>query len=552
MVATGTGGNSPHAGSGPGRILLYDTTLRDGAQTQGVDFTTLDKQVIATELDRLGIDYIEAGWPGANPTDDAFFADPPPLNQARLTAFGTTRRPGRSASNDPSLSAVLRAGTKAVCLVGKASDLAAEIALGVTPEQNLDLIGDAVAEAVAHGHEVLFDAEHFFDGYKRNPGYALSCLARAHAEGAAWLVLCDTNGGTLPGQIGEIVASVVAALPEAAIGIHTHNDTETAVEGSLAAVAAGARMIQGTLNGLGERCGNANLTALIPTLMLKLGYRTGVNEQGLRRLTEISRMLDERLNRTSNPHAAYVGESAFTHKAGLHAAAVIRDNSSYEHVPPAKVGNQRRIVVSNQAGRANLVNRLAQLGFALQTDDPRIGKLVEQVKLRAFEGWTYDGADASFELLAREVLGELPRPFQIVTFRTTEIRRWNAGADMTVLCSAAMEMEIAGEARMAVAEGEDVLETMHKALRNALLPSFPVLSGMRIAGRRTACLTPQQNAKPVTRVILESHDVDMPGLGRWSTLGVSGDAFHAAQIALRDAIAYRLLYREQTDLQQAS
>lgn len=535
-----------------GRILLYDTTLRDGAQTQGVDFSLLDKQVIAAELDRLGIDYIEGGWPGANPTDDAFFANPPPFRHARLTAFGTTRRPGRSASNDSSLRAVLGAGTQAVCLVGKASDLAAELALGVTPAENLDLIGSAIAEAATGGREVLFDAEHFFDGYLRNPGYALSCLRRAQQEGAAWLVLCDTNGGTLPEQIWAIVKEVVAALPGAAIGIHTHNDTETAVSGSLAAVAAGARMIQGTLNGLGERCGNANLTALIPSLMLKLGYRTGVSDEGLRRLTEVSRMLDERLNRTPNPHAAYVGENAFAHKAGLHAAAVTRNSSTYEHIAPARVGNRRQVLVSNQAGRANLVNRLSQLGFVLHADDPRITALVEQVKLREFDGWAYDGAEASFELLARGTLGEMPALFEIVSVRATEIRRWNAKGELIALCNAAVELEIDGKFKMAAAEGEDMLEVMDEAFRRVLLPSFPELAGVRLAGCRTRNLIRQEGARPVTRVLIESHDADLPALGRWSTIGVATDAVDATLIALRDAITYRLLYGNRLAVLRAS
>ncbi len=538
------------AGNVRERIVLYDTTLRDGAQTQGVDFSTLDKQVIAAELDRLGIDYIEAGWPGANPTDDAFFIDPPQFRHARLTAFGTTRRPGRSASNDSGLSAVLGAGTQAVCLVGKASDLAAELALGVTPAENLELIGSTLAEAGRSGCEVIFDAEHFFDGYRRNPEYALSCLRRALHEGAAWLVLCDTNGGTLPEQISIIVREVVAALPKAAIGIHTHNDTETAVAGSLAAVAAGARMVQGTLNGLGERCGNANLTSLIPTLMLKLGYRTGVNEEGLRRLTDVSRVLDERLSRIPNPHAAYVGANAFTHKAGLHVAAMARDSSTYEHMSPTLVGNRRRVVVSNQAGRSNLVNRLSQFGFAIGADDPRVAELVELVKLREFEGWVYDGAEASFELLARRFLGDMPAFFHIASCRATETRRWNKG-ELRALCNVTVEAEIRGELKEAMVEGEDMVNVMGEALRKALLPSFPRLLGMRLSQRLTRNSMRQAGGRPVTRVIIESHDADMPALGHWSTIGVSGDALDASLIAFCDAITYHLLCGKQQVLQHA-
>jgi 2-isopropylmalate synthase len=539
------------AGQAP-RIVLYDTTLRDGAQAQGVDFSTLDKQVIAAELDRLGIDYIEAGWPGANPTDDAFFANPPWLGHARLTAFGTTRRPGRSTGNDPSLSAVLGAGTQAVCLVGKASDLAAELALGVTPAENLDLIGSAVAEAAGRGREVLFDAEHFFDGYLRNPGYALSCLRRAQQAGAAWLVLCDTNGGTLPRQICSIVGAVAAAMPGAAIGIHLHNDTETAVAGSIAAVAAGARMIHGTLNGMGERCGNANLITLIPTLMLKLGYRTGVNDEGLRRLTEISRMLDARLNRVPNRQAAYVGENAFAHKAGLHAAAVKRDSSTYEHVAPASVGNARHILISNQAGRANLVNRLADFGILLPPDDPRIAMLVETVKQREFEGFVYDGAEASFELLARSITAEMPTLFRVVSLRIAEERSWNPKNELVFVCQAVLEVEVMGQSQTTVATGVDTFEALNEALRKALLPDFPVLNTMRLGGRQARNLIMQEGGAPVTRVIVECHDVDMPMPGRWRTIGVSVDPVNAALSALCDSINYRILHSRHQALRRVS
>jgi len=520
--------------------VLYDTTLRDGAQTQGVNFSLVDKQVIAAELDRLGVDYIEGGWPGSNPTDDAFFASPLRLRRATLTAFGMTRRSGRSAANDPTLSAVLEAGITTVCLAGKASDLAAELALRVTPADNLDLISDSVAEAVSRGREVLFDAEHFFDGYQRNPDYALSCLRRAQQAGASWLVLCDTNGGTLPEQILAVVGAVVAALPGAPIGIHTHNDTETAVAGSLAAVAAGARMIQGTLNGLGERCGNANLTALIPTLILKLGYRTGVSNEGLRRLTEVSRMLDERLNRVSNRQAAYVGENAFAHKAGLHAAAVARDSTTYEHVAPERVGNRRNIIVSNQTGRANLVIRLLEAGIAVAADDPGIPMLVEIVKRREFEGYAYDGAAASFELLARQTLGEVPEFFRITVLRAIDERYWNAAGELIALVEVTVKAEVQGQLQMAVAEGSAPIYALNMALRNVLLPAFPALVGMRLADYHVGIHVQQEAAKAVTRVVVDSHDVSAPSLGRWSTVGVADNVLDAAFVALHDAITYRL------------
>ncbi|HUZ73718.1 MAG TPA: citramalate synthase, partial [Stellaceae bacterium] len=312
------------------RIYLYDTTLRDGAQTQGVDFGVPDKVAIARELDRLGIDYVEGGWPGANPTDDAFFAKPPALARARLASFGMTRRAGRSAANDPGLAAVLGSGARVATLVGKTWDFHVEVALGVSRDENVAMIAESIAHAAGRLDEVLFDAEHFFDGFKADPGFALACLTAAFDGGARWIVLCDTNGGTLPDEIARIVGAVAREIPSARLGIHCHNDTGNAVAGSLAAVAAGARQVQGTLNGLGERCGNANLIALIPTLVLKLGYDTGIDEAAMRRLTHVSRFLDERLNRAPDRHAAYVGESAFAHKGGLHVSAVEKDPRSYE------------------------------------------------------------------------------------------------------------------------------------------------------------------------------------------------------------------------------
>jgi 2-isopropylmalate synthase len=522
------------------RIVLYDTTLRDGAQMQGVDFSVLDKQVIAAELDRLGIDYVEGGWPGANPTDDAFFANKPALRHATLTAFGMTRRPGRSAANDPGLGAVLHAGTAAVCLVGKASHLAAEQALGISAAENLELIGDSLAAAARNGREVLFDAEHFFDGYKRNPKYALSCLRRAWREGASWLVLCDTNGGTLPAEISAIVRAVVAALPGASIGIHTHNDTETAVAGSLAAVAAGARMIQGTLNGLGERCGNANLISLIPTLMLKLGYHTGVSDEGLRGLTELSHRLDERLNRAPNRYAAYVGNNAFAHKAGLHAAAVARNSTTYEHIAPELVGNRRHIVISNQAGRANLLSRLREIGIAVAAGDPRLPALLELLKRREFEGYAYDGAEASFELLARRTLGEMPEFYSVVSLHASEEQCRDEKGALVTLSRATVQLDVQGQTRLAAAEHVGSFMALNMAFREALLPDFPVLQGMRLADYQVRVDPGEEGKRPLIRVMINSHDLGASALGRWSTVGVSADLFDAAHGALNDAIIYRL------------
>ncbi|RMF36310.1 MAG: citramalate synthase, partial [Alphaproteobacteria bacterium] len=404
------------------RLYLFDTTLRDGQQTQGVQFSTLDKQRIAAALDELGIDHIEGGWPGANPTDSEFFAAPPKLKTATLTAFGMTKRSGRSAENDDVLAAVVNANTPSVCLVGKTHDFHVTTALGVTLEENVDNIRDSIAHLVKLGREALFDAEHFFDGYKANPDYALACLRAAFEAGARWVVLCDTNGGTLPAEIGRITAEVIAAgIPGGKLGIHTHNDTENAVAGTLAAVDAGARQVQGTLNGLGERCGNANLTSLIPTLLLKEPYasrfRTGVGLKNLARLRHVSRLLDEILNRVPNRHAPYVGAAAFVHKAGLHASAILKDPSTYEHIRPELVGNERVVPISNQAGQSNLRRRLAEAGIEVKRGDPALARILDLVKRREEAGFAYDSAAASFELLALRELGRMPRFFDIERYR---------------------------------------------------------------------------------------------------------------------------------------
>ncbi|TWB40465.1 citramalate synthase [Nitrospirillum pindoramense] len=527
------------------RIHLYDTTLRDGAQTQGVDFTAADKAAIARELDALGIDYIEGGWPGANPTDDAFFADPPVLKRARLTAFGMTRRPGRSAGNDPGLNALFNATDRVpgagVCLVGKTWDFHVDVALNIPRGENLDLIRDSVAETAARGREPLFDAEHFFDGYKANPDYALACVRAAYEGGARWIVLCDTNGGSLPHEVEAIVAAVARIIPGDRLGIHCHNDTENAVANSLAAVRAGARMIQGTLNGLGERCGNANLISLIPTLALKMGYDTGVDEEGMRRLVHVSRLLDDRLNRAPNRHAAYVGESAFAHKGGLHVSAVEKDPTSYEHVPPESVGNRRHVVVSDQAGRSNVLARLREVGIAIEPNDPRVGALVEAVKRREFEGYAYDGAEASFELLARRTLGTLPDYFRLISFRVLDERRWNAKGDLVTLSEATAKLEVPGvaDALMTVAEGNGPVNALDTALRKALIPAYPHLDGMRLVDYKVRILTPQDGTKAVTRVMIETR---MPDGAPWVTVGVSANVIDASFNALFDSITY-CLYR---------
>jgi 2-isopropylmalate synthase len=519
------------------RIYLYDTTLRDGAQTQGVDFGPSDKAAIARELDRLGIDYVEGGWPGANPTDDAFFKAPPKLVHARLTAFGMTRRSGRSAANDPGLALTLGSGARVACLVGKTWDFHVEVALGATLPENLTMIADSVALAAERLDEALFDAEHFFDGYKANPSYALDCLGTALEAGARWIVLCDTNGGTLPHEIERIVGEVVRRIPGDRLGIHCHNDTENAVANSLAAVRAGVRQVQGTLNGLGERCGNANLVSMIPSLVLKMGFTTGVSPEGLRSLTHLSRFLDERLNRAPDRHAAYVGESAFAHKGGLHVSAIEKDPRSYEHIDPATVGNRRHVVVSDQAGRSNLLARLREIGVEVAPGHKGLGGLLDTIKEREFTGYAYDGADASFELLARRALEGVPEFFKLHSFRVIDERRWNARDDLVTLSEATVKVEVAGEQLMAVAEGNGPVNALDTALRKVLTPLYPGLVAVRLTDYKVRILTPQDATKAVTRVIIETSD----GAGdTWSTVGVSTNVIDASYNALHDSLTYKL------------
>ena len=520
------------------RIYLYDTTLRDGAQTHGVDFSAADKAAIANALDSIGIDYIEGGWPGANPRDDDFFQQKHDLKTSKLTAFGMTRRSGRSAANDPSLTAVLSANTPVVCLVGKTHDAHATTALGVDLEENLRMISESVSECVNRGRETIFDAEHFFDGYKANPEYALKSISVALNAGARWIVLCDTNGGTLPHEVFDIVKTVCSTLPGDRIGIHTHNDTENAVANSIAAIQAGARQVQGTLNGLGERCGNANLISLIPSLVLKLGYDVGISENALKRLPEVSRMLDERLNRAPNRHAAYVGASAFAHKAGLHVSAVEKDPNLYEHIEPNTVGNSRLILVSDQAGRANVISRFRELGIQIDAKDPRVLSIVDAVKDREYQGYSYDGAEASFELLARQLTEGLPNYFTIETFRVLDEHRFDSGSQKPVLSEATVKVSVGPDRSLQVAEGNGPVNALDHALRKALSPFYPIVNEVRLTDYRVRILNSGDGTAAVTRVMLESSDQEG---NRWTTVGLSGDIISASYEALTDGIIYKLM-----------
>ncbi|REC57572.1 citramalate synthase [Rhodosalinus sediminis] len=528
------------------RLYLYDTTLRDGQQTQGVQFSVAEKVRIAEALDALGVDYIEGGWPGANPTDSAFF-EAAPATRARMTAFGMTKRAGRSAENDDVLARVLNAGTGTVCLVGKAHAYHVERALGITREENLESIRRSVAHVVAEGREAVFDAEHFFDGHAVDPAYARACVAAALEGGARWVVLCDTNGGTLPGGIARAVEAVIAGgVPGERLGIHTHDDTETAVAGSLAAVEAGVRQVQGTLNGLGERCGNANLTALIPTLALKAPwcerFETGVSAGALEGLTRTSRMLDETLNRVPRRQAAYVGASAFAHKAGLHASAILKDPATYEHVDPARVGNARVVPMSNQAGLSNLRGRLAEAGLEVARDDPALPRILEEVKAREAQGYSYDTAQASFEVLARRALGRLPDFFEVKRYKVTVERRKNKHDRMVSLSEAVVVVKVDGEKKLSVSESMDAaggdrgpVNALARALAKDLGPYQPAIDDMRLVDFKVRVT--QGGTEAVTRVMIDSED----GHGRrWSTVGVSANIVDASFEALLDAIVWKL------------
>jgi 2-isopropylmalate synthase len=520
------------------RVYLYDSTLRDGAQTQGVDFSPADKIAIARELDRLGIDYVEGGWPGANPTDDAFFADAPAMGRAKLAAFGMTRRAGRSVENDPGVQALFVPSAKVVTMVGKTWDFQVEVALGIDLDENVKMIADSIAHAKGRVAEVMFDAEHFFDGFAANPDYALKCLRAAYEAGARWVVLCDTNGGALPHQVDEVVKAVCKVIPGTHVGIHCHNDSDNAVANSLAAVRAGARQVQGALNGLGERCGNANLISIIPNLVLKMGYQTGVSATDLTKLTHVSRMLDERLNRAPDRHAPYVGESAFAHKGGLHVSAVEKDPRCYEHIAPELVGNRRHIVVSDQAGRSNILARFREIGFDVDPSNPKLASLVEEVKHREYNGYAYDGAEASFELLARRVLAGLPEFFRLSSFRVIDERRWNARNELITLSEASIKAEVNGEILMTVAEGNGPVSALDAALRKVLMPVYPQVEALRLVDYKVRILNPKAGTGAVTRVMIESADQHGE---RWSTVGVSTNVIDASYNALHDSITYKLM-----------
>ena len=522
-------------------IWLFDTTLRDGGQTRGVDFSVSDKIAISQALDEFGIDYVEAGWPGANPTDDQFFEKPPILRKSSLVAFGMTRRGGRSTENDPGFNAIINAQTDATCLVGKTWDFHVNTALNISMDENLKMIKESLQAASARGREPMFDCEHYFDGFKANSDFALECVKAAFDGGARWIILCDTNGGTLTDDVFEIVSKTKSFLPQANIGIHCHNDIGLAVANSLAAIKAGARQVQGTINGLGERCGNADLITLIPTLMLKLGYKTSIPEEKISKLLSLSRMIDDRLNLVPNSHAPYVGSAAFAHKGGLHASAAQKDPRTYEHIPPETVGNERSFVISDQIGRSNVLARFSEVGIEILADDIRIEKLIREIKEKEYNGWSFDSAEASFELLARKALGQVPDYFTIGRFRVTDERRFNAKGELVVESEATAAITIGSHTQYEVEYGNGPVHAIDKAIRKALIQFYPSLVDVDLIDFKVRILEPhvgQKGTGAVTRVLIEfkdEHDLI------WRTVGVSTNIIDASVMALSDGMVWKLM-----------
>ena len=520
------------------KLYIFDTTLRDGAQTQGVDFSIDDKEKISNSLDSLGVDYIEGGWPGANPTDTEFFNKDHGFKSAKLTAFGMTKKSEHSAENDPMLASLINSKSTSVCLFGKSWDFQVDVALGITNDENLENIKESAKHIVGSGKEFMFDAEHFFDGFKSNPDYALNCLKAAFDQGARWIVLCDTNGGTLPHEVTKIVSEVTKNIPGENLGIHAHNDTENAVANSLAAVQAGVRQIQGTINGLGERCGNANLMSLIPSLFLKKDFsekfELNIKRENLKNLTQCSRLLDELLNRKPNKHLPYVGASAFSHKGGMHVSAVQKNPKTYEHIEPEEVGNSRNIVVSDQAGQSNIMSRLKSIGIQIEKNDPKIKKLLSEVKDREFIGYSYDGADASFELLARRLIGDIPR-YILINEYDVSVKKDSTGE---IISHAKAQLEVDGQKILCEGQGNGPVNALDNAIRknvNKLAKYSEYLKDLRLVDYKVRILNTGTEA--VTRVSIES--TDSKGVN-WFTIGVSPNIIDASFKALVDSLDYKL------------
>ena len=516
------------------KIQIYDTTLRDGCQSEDVSLTIEDKVEIARRLDDLGIDYIEGGWPGSNDRDAAFFIEVKKahLKHSKIAAFGSTRRAGVKASQDRNLQLLLKADTPVATVVGKTWDLHVREALRIPLEENFDILSDTISFLKKHVDEVVFDAEHFFDGYFNNREYALNSIRTVYEAGADMICLCDTNGGRLPAEIEEAVKAATAVV-KSPVAIHCHNDSEVAVANSIAAVRVGATQVQGTINGVGERCGNANLVSIIPDLQLKLGYQC-VPPGKLKELREVSMLVYELANITPAGRQAFVGRYAFAHKGGLHVSAILRNTTTYEHIDPALVGNDRHVVLSELSGKANIMYKSKELGLEIDPKNEKIGDLLEEVKRLESEGYTFEGADASFELLMRRTLGMTSEHFNFVSFRVFD-DKWHE--DQAPFSEAVVIIEGPdGHRSRTSAIGNGPVNALDSALRRALVPYYPELENMHLADYKVRVLDNGRGTGARVRVLIESTD----GKKRWSTVGVSANVVEASWQALVDSVEYKL------------
>jgi 2-isopropylmalate synthase len=533
------------------RITVYDTTLRDGAQGPGVSFSADDKLKIAHRLDALGVDYVEAGWPGSNPKDTEVFEalKQQPLQRARLVAFGATRRAHIGCEEDENLRDLLASGAPAIALVGKASAWQVREVLRVSRDENLAMIRDSVAYLRAQGREVIFDAEHFFDGFAADPEYALAACAAAASAGASWIVCCDTNGGRMPHEVAhavDVLREHLSGLGDsgesggaaARIGVHCHNDCDLAVANSLAGVESGADMVQGTINGLGERCGNANLCSVVPNLSLKLGLQA-LDGDSMRRLTETSQFVAELANMVPSPQLPFVGEGAFAHKGGQHVAAVMRHKDAYQHIDPSLVGNQSHVLVSELSGRGNVLMKAAEFGIDVDKEDPSTRRLVRHLKELEHQGLSFEGADASFELVLRRMRDGYASPFEVLDFVAISERRSGIGQ---VVSEATIKVRVGDVVEHTAAEGDGPVNALDLALRKALVPRFPQLAHVRLHDYKVRILDGAAGTYATTRVLIESGD-ERDGR-RWSTVGCSANIIEASWAALADSMEFALLKLE--------
>lgn len=526
-------------------VKIYDVTLRDGTQGENISFSIHDKIRIAQKLDELGVHYIEGGWPGSNERDEGFFdeAKKTKLRKAKFAAFGSTRRAKKTCEADGSVQALLKADTPVVTIVGKSWDFHVTEALRIELEKNLEMIRDTVTYLKERVDEVFFDAEHFFDGFKHNPEYTLKTITAAHDAGADVLVLCDTNGGTLPWEIESAIREVNSKLGNPSLGIHTHNDGEVGVANTLYAVREGARQVQGTMNGYGERCGNANLCSIIPNLKLKLHFEC-LQDEELKKLYEVSHFIHELTNLPPIRHSAFVGDSAFAHKGGLHASAVMRNEETYEHIKPGVVGNRRRILVSDLAGRSNILYKAKELGIELDPKDIRINDILNELKKLENEGYEFEGADASFELLVRKALGEYRKPFHLKGVRTITEKRTEEEDPIT---EATLIVQVDGVTEHMTAIGNGPVHAMDQGLRKALEKFYPNLKEVKLKDYRVRVLSTKHGTDAVVRVLIESGD----GQSDWSTVGVSQNIVEASWKALVDSIDYKILKDETKRAEEA-